>query len=147
MAGTPFVLKDDELQPLREYAEAHPIRIDEMKKIVAGKLMAIGDRQGHGQRLEFGYRVVYSIEEHPKSDKSGTSWLRHASMSIAKKGRMPNPYALAMVGEQLGFPIKDNLPDPELCMVQLNPVDGQPEMMAELTPDEIQSIIYKRPVA
>jgi hypothetical protein len=118
----PLVIDDVQLRALREYAEAHKINSDEMKLMVEGKAAFVGDRPGHSLDMPVGFRVVYSIEEHPQEDGK-TAWIRHMSMSQARPDRDPNIIALQMVATALGFPNLDE------CMVRHNEMDGQPEVL------------------
>lgn len=133
MIGTPLVVSDQELKTLREYAEAHKIPAPELVLMSKGQAPLAGDRDGHilipgyspdpKKNADFGWKVVYSIEEHPQSNGT-TIWFRHMSMSIARDGRHPNQYALDLIARGLGFP-----PLAE-CRVQQNPVDGFIEVLA-----------------
>jgi len=130
MKGNPLIVDDESLKKLREHAEANKFSIDEMKKIVAGKAPVVGDRPGYSCNFDFGYRVVFTIEEHPLKGGKGTIWIRHMSMSQVAKGRSPHLIAMAMVGGPLGFTVKDHLPSKEHCMFQM---DGEVvEMMEEI---------------
>ena len=105
MLSSPLVIGEVGMGRLKEvirYAEDNLVDAKRMKRIAKGKEAPVGDDENRVCHLDFGYRVVYSIEEHPQK-KGGTMWMRHMSMRINKKGRVPNEYALAMVGEILGF--------------------------------------------
>ncbi len=121
----PLVLDEKKLGGLRSYAEAHRLPIDQMRMIVAGTAPIVGDRPEHECHLNVGWRVVFSIEEHPRKDGNGTAWLRHMSMSSSAPGRFPNSVALEEVARHLGFP------GPYDCVVQRNPIDGVVEVLAE----------------
>jgi len=120
----PLVINNEELTALRKYAEENPISVAEMRAIMAGEVPAVGEREGYDRNFDIGYRVVFTIEEHPQSDGS-TKWLRHMSMSVAAPSRSPSPLALGLIGEQLGFPIKNSELDYEKC--KLWSEDGDPE--------------------
>lgn len=102
--GTPLVIDDERIKKLRMFAEAHIIPIAEMYLIQQEKMPCAGDREGHVLNLDFGFKLVYSIEEHPHKNGKNTVWLRHMSMSVATPGRIPNPVAVQLIAEQLGFP-------------------------------------------
>lgn len=133
--GIPLVISDKELGALRGYAEAHKIPIQEIRMMADGKATLVGERDGHvlipgydpdpKKNADFGWKVAYSIEEHPLRDGDGTMWVRHMSMSSAIEGREPNLFSLGLVAEGLGFPPLDQ------CQVQMNPVDGFIEVLAE----------------
>lgn len=102
--GVPLVWDSKELAAYRQRIENQKIPLHEMKRIVSGDATIVGDRPSHVFNFPLGYRLVYSIEEHPLRNGSGTIWIRHMSMSIAVEGRAPNPIALEMIGKELGFP-------------------------------------------
>jgi hypothetical protein len=114
--ATPLVIDNEELAALRQYAEENPISADEMRAIMAGEAPVVGEREGYDRNFDIGFRVVFTVEEHPQSDGT-TKWLRHMSMSVATPGRSPSPPALGLIGEQLGFPTKDNELDYEKCQL------------------------------
>jgi hypothetical protein len=117
--GTPLVVDNAKLGELKAFAEEHFLDVTEMRRIVAGETKPPGLRDGHGLDIEIGYRVVFSIEEHPLKDGSGTVWYRHMSMSQAALGRYPNEYGVALVAKELGFPMDQSghLLDRERCSV------------------------------
>ena len=104
-----LAIDDEKLTALREYAEAHPIPIAEIRKIIAGTAPCAGDRDGHVLNMDVGYRLVYSIEEMPADGETfsevptETVWFKRMSMS-AQPGRLPNKHAIRLVSERLGFP-------------------------------------------
>jgi len=102
--GIPLVWDGNELAAYRERIERQKISIHEMRRIVSGNATLIGDRPSHVFNFPLGYRLVYSVEEHPRKDESGTVWLRHMSMSLAAPGRAPNEAALGLISSKLGFP-------------------------------------------
>lgn len=112
--GIPLVVDDNKLAALREFAEANPIPVDEMRRIAAGEAPCVGEREGYGLNLDLGYRLVFTVEEHPQRS-GGTKWLRHMSMSLSAPGRAPNQFSLGMIGESLGFPVKNGELDYEKC--------------------------------
>lgn len=96
------------LKNLREFAEKNPIDKKEMVLIMNGKLAPVGDREGYSCQIPVGFRVVYSIEQHPKQ------LFKHASFSINTVGKMPNPVAVQELMTELGF--KRPL---EKCLIQV----------------------------
>lgn len=118
MMSTPLIISDHKIRELKRHADHNFINVEEMKQIVDGKAKPVGDRPGHECTLDFGFRVVYSIEEHPTKD-GGTVWLRHMSMSLVKADRTPNEFALGSVGQLLGFPTVNNKLDYEKCSMWL----------------------------
>ena len=85
------------LQTLRKFAEQHPVTLNEMKRIVSGQTPPVGDREGFSCQVSVGFRIVYSIEEHPKQA------FRHASFSVDTVGKMPNHRAVQELMNHLGF--------------------------------------------
>lgn len=92
----PFVIDakiKEKLTKLKEYAEAHPISLDDLlnKRVVAG------DHEEFTVKLPFGYRVVYSLEKQNIGD------VRHLSMSVNQDKKLPNPRSVNEVMKMLGF--------------------------------------------
>jgi hypothetical protein len=102
--GIPLIIDEQALAKLRAFGESHRIDQEEVRKIIAGTSPCAGDREGHSLNMEVGYRVVFSIEEAPLTNGSGSIWLRRMSMSLNAPGRVPNPVAVSEVGKLLGFP-------------------------------------------
>ena len=106
--GIPLVIDEEKLVDLKAFAQSHPIPLPAMKQIVAGEAPIVGDRDGYSIDFDFGYRLVFSIEEHP------CGWMRHMSMSQAWPGRNPNQVAIKLICAALGFPPLDQ------CIVGLD---------------------------
>jgi hypothetical protein len=100
----PLIYTVAELEQFRTAVEAMPIGLDEIRRMASGEAPLVGERPGHELMLELGWRIVYSVEEHPRKDGQGGVWLRHMSMSQARPGRWPNLYALGEIARGLGFP-------------------------------------------
>jgi hypothetical protein len=100
----PLVIDGEKIKALREYAEAHRISLDELLKIKEGKLPCVGDREGYTIFLDFGFKLVFSIEEHPQTD-GGTIWGRHMSVSLTEPTgtRVPSIHAVRLLYMELGF--------------------------------------------
>lgn len=88
-----------EIAHLMQFAERRKVPLSKMKLIADGKLDPIGDDPDFRLFLPMGFRVVFSIEEHP----GGT--MKHLSISVRKKGRWPSPEAVDMIAKEFG--IKD----------------------------------------
>jgi len=121
---TPLVIDDKVIADLKKFAEEHPLDIEESKKIMLGDAPPPGEREGYFVLLPPCWKLVFSHSEYQKMDKPGTIWVRHMSMSLNRPGRLPNPIAIQMLSEQLGFPSLD------LCKVTIN--DGIVEVVAPL---------------
>ena len=90
-----IVWTKDQMETLLRYAEEHPT---EVQKVIAGEAPCAGDIPGHVLNLEGGVKVVYSIE---KDQAPGPC--RHLSISVSGTGNWPNPEAVRLLGEALGF--------------------------------------------
>lgn len=104
MTVTPLIVGVNErrkLQALREVAFLHPVNIRqviERLKTPEGKKAHMDQMTRQSVLIPMAYMVTFSIEtEHP----AGTC--RHMSMSVNKKGRVPNRHEVWMVAEVLGF--------------------------------------------
>ncbi len=100
----PLVIDGEKIKAIREYAEANPIRLYELHEIIEGIVPTVGDREGHVCFLDFGFKLVFSIEEHPRSD-GGTMWGRHISVSLTEPTgtRVPNINSVKLLCMELGF--------------------------------------------
>jgi hypothetical protein len=110
----PLILDGTKLKSIREFAEANPFSLSDLYLIMEGKVPCAGEREGHVCYLDFGFKVVFSIEEHPHKD-TGTVWLRHMSVSLKESTgtRVPSIQAIELLCNALGFePL-------EKCMVRL----------------------------
>lgn len=102
--AVPMVIDDVKIEALRKYAEEHPLKVDEVRRIIDGAAPPVGDRIGYDLGIAVGYRLVFSIEECPKRDGTGTVWLRRMSMSTGRPGKLPHPAGVEMIAGKLGFP-------------------------------------------
>lgn len=87
------------LRALKENAEKMPINLATiMEAINKGPEAAFGNDPKLHCEIPIGYRVAFTIEQHPGG------WFRHASFSVhGKRGAVPNPWAVKWLVEQLGF--------------------------------------------
>lgn len=97
----PLIIGQDEkvaLQKLAKFAEEHPLIVDGS---IPG--VPVGDNPDFVVKLPFGYRVVFSIEDQPGG------MVRHLSMSVDTPWKVPNPLAVEMVMQEIGFesPLSD----------------------------------------
>jgi hypothetical protein len=99
-----LVIDHAKLRALREYAEAHPIPVEQMYAIARGELPPVGDREGYRCFLPTGFKVVFSVEDHPQR-RGGSVRLRHLSVSLSEPTgtQVPSPKALATLCRELGF--------------------------------------------
>ena len=106
MTGAPLVITpqvSQALAALREMAEAHPINV----QAVLRDLQTEPGRRDYFERMRrrtmtipgpFSFNVTYSVET---GNRVGT--LRHLSMSVRRRNRVPRPEAIWLVAEQMGF--------------------------------------------
>lgn len=84
------------LAELIDNAEKNIFTVDDLMEIKNGKAPAPGDRKGFACYLDFGFRVVFSIEQHPQGR------VRHLSVSVHGTG-LPNPAAVEEIMKHLKF--------------------------------------------
>lgn len=108
----------EQLRTIAAYADGHRIDLAEMQSrydrfVNEGKVEDFS--QEYQTLLPFGFKVVYTIEQHPMKDGSGGVWVRHMSMSSPAKGKAPIELTLQWVMGQLGFttPLNDCMVYPE----------------------------------
>jgi len=87
------------LKGLKEYAESHPMSMDDMLDIINGDSGAAGDFDEFTRDIPVGYRVVFSVEQQVPGD------IRHISISC--EGPTPSPEAVELILEEMGFEISD----------------------------------------
>lgn len=85
-----------------EHAEKNIFTLEDMKNLMRGEANPAGDLYGFNMETIFGYRVVYSIEEHPYK-AGGIALCRHLSMSVDEPGKLPNEYAIQEIMGLIGF--------------------------------------------
>jgi hypothetical protein len=91
-----------------QYAEEHPVTIDEVLDMYNGQEVPVGESEQHVCFIPMDYRAVFSIEDQAKFH------VRHLSISVSTPGKLPSPEAVMMLLPLFGF--KNSLQD---CMVRL----------------------------
>lgn len=86
----------DEIKRVREYAERHPLSLEDMQRAVA-RGVAIGDDPNFTCELRMGFLVTFTVEQQP----FGLS--RHISVSVAKPECWPPPSAVELIMAAFGF--------------------------------------------
>lgn len=109
-----LVLDQDTLSDLKKFAELNFVTHSEMKKIMSGDATPVGDRSGYSCLLDFGYRVVFSVEELPLKDGT-TKWFKHMSISH-DSGETPID-EVNVISQHLGFPVKDHIIEFDKCQM------------------------------
>ena len=85
------------LDELRQFAESHLLDAQALVALVS-KGTAIGDQPGRKVEIPFGYRVAFTVEQHP-----GGKWYRHISVSVETPGHIPHPVAVDQIADCVGF--------------------------------------------
>lgn len=81
----------ERIKAVKEYARAHRIALAELQRLAAAQT-PVGDEYPGGRLvIPVGYRVYFSIEEHP------AGWCYHISISVAADGLWPNPLAVGAI--------------------------------------------------
>lgn len=138
----PLILFEAELAELarvRKYAEENPIHLARIKRQAKrnegwidhanGVELYAGEIPGHVAFIPIGFKVVFSIEELPLKDGTGTNWFEHMSVSV-DGGLWPNQHSVLMIMEAL------KMPHPSQC--RFDSVRGKPpyyDIMAATPPE------------
>lgn len=85
------------LEKLESYAVLNPFTLSKIKDIMSGKISPAGDIPEYSIIVPVGYKIVYSIEEHP------VGFARHLSVSSPSKGMVPGEYILNLIMKHLKF--------------------------------------------
>jgi len=96
----PFVLDGEiieKVKDLKKYAEKNIFTNSDMVAMMKQEKEPVGLNSDHFVNIPYGYRVVFSIEEHPGG------WCRHISMSVDRPKMLPSPAAVTSVMQLLGF--------------------------------------------
>jgi hypothetical protein len=109
--------QDEILRAVRVHAEANRIpRAELVRRYEAHEpVLDAGCRC----ELPVGFKVAFTIEEHPPP----AGWARHLSVSAPVPGRLPNSYAMALIGRALGMRMQ--IFDPT-STTYFEPLDGGP---------------------
>lgn len=102
------------IKEIREYAENNPFSFDDILDIKNGHEPAPGDIDKFAFRLPGGIRVVFTIDEQPLKNGAGFTKVRHISLSVPVKDKLPSPEACELILVEFGF--KNKLED---CYVHL----------------------------
>ena len=96
----PLIIGDDERKKIRrliDYAHKHIFDMKKMKKLTKGNIRPAGERKEFVIFLPIGFRIVYSLEEHPMG------LMKHLSISVEAAGRYPSIEAVIMILKEFGF--------------------------------------------
>jgi hypothetical protein len=82
---------------LMKAADEHRLDRQDLYNIMEGLRPPPGDEPVFVCVLPFGYRCVYTVENHP------AGWCRHLSVSVEGDGDAPNPAAVLLLMDAFGF--------------------------------------------
>ena len=102
----PLVIGENEkeaLSKLKQNAESNIFSFDDLLDMKNEVTEIVGDRPDFFCYIPVGYRVVYSIEEHPLKEGGGFLKIRHASISVDKPKSLPSPEACELIIKELGY--------------------------------------------
>lgn len=106
----PLVIDDaarSQIRALQATAKENPYDFARVKKLCEGLEHPVGDH--YAIKLDFGYRVVYSIEQQPLKDGSGYTWCDHLSISVSCENEVwPSPEACNWILSEFGMPTMDS---------------------------------------
>ena len=105
---TALVLGPDQVEALaalRAHAETpeNRYRLSDLVCVIKGAIPTVGDDPSMVVRIPVGFRVVYSVEQHP------SGWIRHMSVSLDGGSKVPGLHAVARSAKQLGFSVGEDL--------------------------------------
>lgn len=102
--GTPLIMDNNVRERIRELiatAQAHPVDMNRLARTIKtpdGKARHMAQMNKQTVLIPLAFMVTFSIEHgHP----CGTC--RHMSMSVQRKGRVPNEHGLWLVAQEFGF--------------------------------------------
>jgi len=85
------------LKRLKNYAEKHPLSMDDLLDTYNKQLEPVGTTEEHSCYVPTGFKVVFSIEKQVHGNT------RHLSMSVDREGKLPSPQAVYLIMQLLGF--------------------------------------------
>ncbi len=101
----PLVIDPAIVHGLIAYAEENKTTLQMLQAIHAGERPPPGDYAKRSAMLPVGYRVVYTIEEHPQEDGE-TKWFKHLSISCDNK--LPSVHTGQAIMRAFGYgPMED----------------------------------------
>lgn len=106
----------EKIQELKKFAEENPLSMDDLLDMVNEHLPCAGDTKDYSCFLNFGYKIVFTIEIHPMGE------IRHTSISAGNLNDdlFPSVQAVKEIIILLGFENKL-----EKCKIQLEKRDGK----------------------
>jgi hypothetical protein len=86
------------LADLRKNAEANRFNRKQFLEMVEQVRPAPIDVPGFSCTIPYGFSICFSLEEQPR-----VGWCRHLSVAVDDPARVPNPPAVGLLMEELGF--------------------------------------------
>lgn len=93
---------EQRINALVAHATKNPLTVLELKEIIAGKRPAPGDDSANVITLDFGFKVVFTLEDHPQKKRLPLR-MRHLSVSVDRVGALPNMAVMAELLKRFGF--------------------------------------------
>lgn len=87
----------DRLQELAAYADKNRYTVDEILDVKAGRMITPGEQKEFVCFINFGFKVVYTVEE------QNENVLRHLSVRVDKPGVLPSEIAVEEIMKIIGF--------------------------------------------
>lgn len=113
----PLVIEREPIDKLIAHAQTHRIDLDALKAIYAGQMPPAGDYAARTIELPIGYRIVFTIEEHPQEGGT-TKWFKHLSISCDNK--MPHPAAAEMIAKEFDMEMSIVYPERNPVIESIN---------------------------
>lgn len=86
----------EEIAAVIEHARKNPYIKADIEKIMRGAT-PVGDQEGFTVEIPFGFKAVYSVEEHP------IGWCHHISISVERLGSYPHERAALEIIKLFGI--------------------------------------------
>lgn len=105
--STPLVINDrvrEEIRRVRDYAMQYPMAVSDMENAAAFDKSPLYNRPEHWCVVPLGFRCAFTVEPALRQETMDPiGYIRHLSVSMIKKGRVPNEHAIDMLMEEFGF--------------------------------------------
>ena len=105
--STPLVINDrvrKDIARVRDYAMQFPMQVSDMENAMTFQQSPLYNRPEHWCVVPLGFRCAFTVEpalSKPSGDPIG--YIRHLSVSMIKRGRVPSEAAMDMLMEEFGF--------------------------------------------
>jgi hypothetical protein len=102
----------DKIKKLIDFAEQNPVTLQTMMEIMDGVASPAGSFAKFRIDILIGYRVVFTVEEHPGG------WMKHISISINDAEKLPGFPAIDMILEEFGMGTLQNALEQKLVYLE-----------------------------